>query len=152
MSGTIGASNLINQGTVNRLRASVTVASFPVLNVIPGYLGKRQISIRWTGDTTDFIETQVGAVTSLAPYQMVEVVISLLRTQNLAVQYELQKQLQATIGDIQVIPDTTNFPTYQFFNCAIMSIGEIALDGTNPEYAVTLKGYQIINANLFALT
>jgi hypothetical protein len=144
------ASNpLIDQGTLNRLISSVVVDSDPGLNVTPPYLGKEGVSIALEGETTTFINTMTGAVTSPEPYQVVSVTINLLRTQNLAAVYKAQMELLATIGGITVYPDTTTLPTYSFINCAIQSVRELKINGEDAGWVVNIKGYYLINSSLW---
>lgn len=144
------ASNpLINQGTLNRLISSVVVDSDPGLNVTPPYLGKEGVSIALEGETTTFINTMTGAVTSPEPYQVVSVTINLLRTQNLAAVYKAQMELLATIGEITVYPDATTLPTYSFINCAIQSVRELKINGEDAGWVVNIKGYYLINSAMW---
>ena len=56
---------LIPQGTVNRLRGSVIWNDFPQLNVTAPYLGTDGIGFSLDGESTVFLPTMTGAVTSL---------------------------------------------------------------------------------------
>ena len=48
------ASNpLVDQGTLNRIRASVEFTDFPELNVTSSYLAKAGISMRLTGESVE---------------------------------------------------------------------------------------------------
>jgi hypothetical protein len=143
------ASNLTPQGSLNRLRASVVVASYPQLNVIPPNLGKEGIGLAFEGGTTTYIDTLTGAVTSPEPYQRVTVTAALLRTQNLANLYKIQLELDARIGDLTVRADSSNMQPWYLTNCSIMSVAELKFDGTAPEFRVTLGGVYYINSALW---
>lgn len=147
-----GANPLVLQGTLNRVRATVVIPNFPNLNVTAPYLGKEGIRLSLEGESTLFIPTMTGAVTSGEPYQMCSVVMQLLKTQGLAQQYEAQKQALATIGNITVTPDASTLNPYSILNCAIESVRELNFAGDDASYAVTLRGYYIINNNLFSQT
>jgi hypothetical protein len=140
---------LIDQGTLNRLIASVVIPAFPELNVTPAFLGKEAIRVVPQGEATDYIDTQTGAVRSPNPYIRVGISIHLLKTQFLSGLYKEQMEADSAIGDITVRPDTRAFPPYQFFNCSIQNVGEINMDGTDPGYRITLMGYYNINNALW---
>lgn len=136
----------IPQGVLNRLVASVVVQSNQSLNVTPSFLNKEGIRLAFDGEATKFLPTMTGAVTSGEPYQMVTVTIHLLKTQQLSNLYEQQRQTQSVIGDITVRPDvSTGLQPYDLVNCAIESVRELSFAGEDAGYAVTLRGYQLIN-------
>jgi hypothetical protein len=140
----------IPQGVLNRILGSVVVPSFPALNVTASFLGVEMIRLAFDGEATTFINTGTGAVTSGEPYQMVTVTIHLLKTQQLSAQYERQRQTQSVIGDITVRPDvSTGLQPYDFTNCAIQGVRELAFDGKDAGYAVIVRGYQLINNSLW---
>ena len=140
----------IPQGVLNRILGSIVVPSFPALNVTASFLGVEMIRIAFDGESTTFINTGTGAVTSGEPYQMVTVTAHLLKTQQLSAQYDKQRQTQSVIGDITVRPDvSTGLQPYDFTNCAIQGVRELAFDGKDPGYAVILRGYQLINSALW---
>ena len=151
MSGT-GSNPLVAQGTLNRIRGSVVIPAYPALNVTAPFLGKEGIRLTLVGKSTIYIPTMTGAVTSGEPYQMAAVEIHLLKTQSLANAYETQKQLLATIGTFNVIPDTSVLTTYTIVNGAISELRQLNFDGTDAGYVVTLEGYYLINNSLFSLT
>ena len=140
---------LISQGTLNRLRASVVVNDFPTLNVTAGYLGEEGISMALEGDTTTFIPTLTGAVTSPEPYQKVTVTVHLLKTQGLAGQYKSQMEALATIGNIVVRPDSAALPAYDFTNCAIQGVEPLRLNGKDAGFVVRIGGYYQVNQDLY---
>jgi hypothetical protein len=144
------ASNpLIAQGTLNRLRASVVWASNASLNVTAPYLGREGIRLALEGETTTFINTMTGAVTSPEPYQVVNLTINLLKTQGLASVYKAQMELTALIGDGTVYPDASTLPTYSLINCAIQSVRELSFAGEDAGWVVVVKGYYLINSSLW---
>src|ERR1700722_15846993 len=104
----MAANPLVPQGTLNLLRGSVVVTNFPSLNITAPFLGKAGIRLTFEGDTTLYIDTMTGAVTSPQPYLRVTVEADLLKTQNLATLYKQQQELLSTIGDLVVYSDATN--------------------------------------------
>lgn len=139
----------IQQGVLNRLVASVVWTSFPSLNVTPSFLNKEGIRLAFDGESTTFLPSLTGAVISPEPYQMVTLTINLLKTQTLANLYENQRQTQSNIGDCVVRPDTTVLQPYDLTNCAIESVRELSFSGQDAGYAVTIRGYQLVNNALW---
>lgn len=142
----------VQQGTLNRLKVSVVLASAPELNITPSYLGKEMLSTSFDGDATTSIPTATGAVQSPEPYQKVTITVHLLKTQNLASAYKARMEANSLLGDITVWPDVqtgqglTNYP---FTNCAIQGVREVKFDGMDPGWVLTLSGYYLINNNLW---
>lgn len=140
---------LISQGTLNRLRASVVWSAFPQLNVTAPYLGKEGIRLSLEGESTTFIGTMTGAVTSPEPYMMISMAMNLLKTQQLADAYKRQMQNSALLGDGVVRPDSAILSPYSLINCAIESVRELDFSGGDAGYAVTVKGYYLVNNDLW---
>lgn len=141
---------LIDQGTLNRLIASVVIPDFPELNVTAGFLGEDGIGVALQGDAVLFIPTLTGAVTSPEPYMPVQVTIHLLKSQFLSSLYKEQMEADARIGTITVRPDTRSFPPYQFINTAIQSVAPLAMNGKDAGYRITIGGYYLINNDLWS--
>jgi hypothetical protein len=147
----MAANPLIDQGTLNRIRGSVVVPDFPILNVTAAFLGKGAISVALQGESTLFIPTMTGAVTSPEPYMIARVTVNLLKTQQLATLYKQRMELDARLGPIQIIPDAANFPNYDFFNAAISAVREMSMAGDDPGFVVSLQGYYNVNSSLWNL-
>src|SRR5579859_3913855 len=98
----MAAPQIVPQGTLNRLVASVSFVNFPSLNVTPPFLGRRAIRFTPDGDVTVFIGTMTGMVTSPEPYIGVTFLMSLLRTQPLAAAWQTQWLDSALLGDCTV--------------------------------------------------
>jgi len=139
------ANPMIPQGTLNRLRGSLSIPAFPALNVTAAYLGKAGISLALEGNTTTFIPSMTGAVTSPEPFLMANVTINLLRTQGLADQYKAKMEANAQIGEFTVNSDSSVLGTFTIYNGAIQSIAPLVIDGQDAGYAVTLGGYYYVN-------
>ena len=149
MSGSSQSNPLISLGSLNRLRASVTIPSFTALNVTAPYLGKEGISISIEGEAVTYLPALTGGVPSPEPYQMVRVTMQLLKSQNLAAQYKAQYELLALIGDITVKSDTVTYPTYTFTNCSIASMPNLKYNGEDPNCPIELRGYYLVNNSLW---
>lgn len=137
------------QGALNRIRGSIVIPAFPELNVTASFLGREGIAIRFQGETTLYIPTMTGAVTSPEPYQMVEIDVALLKTQNLAQAYEAQRQLLSLLGDLTIRPDAATLAPYQVINASIANVAALKFNGEEAIYPVLLKGYININSSLW---
>jgi hypothetical protein len=147
----MAANPQIQQGTLNRLRGSVVIPSYPALQVTAPFLGRAGIAIAFEGETTTMIPTMTGTITSPFPYQMVTVSISLLKTQSLAAAWETQRQTLSTIGDITITTDAASLPSYTFNNCAIQNVRELNFAGEDASFGVTISGYYQINNSIWNL-
>jgi len=143
------ANPLISQGTLNRLRASIQIPDFPELNVTAPYVGDEGISLSLQGDSTTYINTLTGAVTSPEPYMLAQVSLHLLKSQSLANLYKAQMEDDSRIGNVIVRPDVTTLDPYQLINCAIQSVGQLTLNGRDAGFRVTITGYYVLNGVLF---
>jgi hypothetical protein len=144
------ANQQIQQGTLNRLLASVVYANYTQLNVTAGYLSREAISLSFDGDTSLLIGTLTGAVTSPEPYIYGTVTMHLLRTQALGNAYKTQIETNTTLGSVTVYPDTQVLSPFQLNNCVLMSVQETAFDGNQAGLVVRLRGVYNINSTLFA--
>jgi hypothetical protein len=151
MSGTsVGGQNpLISQGTVNRLRASLTFPSNTQLNVGAQYLGREGIRMTLEGEATLMIQTLTGVVISPEPYQMTTIRAALLFTQSLAQAYKTQMETNTAIGTCTVKPAASQLATYSILNCAIRSIEGLDFSGENASFIVTISGYYNLNSDLW---
>lgn len=142
---------LIAQGTLNKLRGSVTWTDFPSLNVTAAYLNKSGISLALDGEATTYLPSMTGAVTSPEPYQMITLTCNILKTNGLAAQYQAQMQLSTLLGNGTVKTDTSSLPSFPLINCAIEGVRELPLNGEDAGFAVIIRGYWIVNNNLWNL-
>lgn len=145
-------SNLIQQGTLNRLRGSVVYALYPYLNVTAPYLAKEGISIGFEGDTSQLLGTMTGAVTSPEPYIMGNVTMHLLRSQSLSNSYKTQIESFTTLGSVDIITDSDTLSNFSLENCVLQAIRDVTFDGNQPGFIVNLKGVYNINSTMFAST
>lgn len=147
----MAANPQVAQGTLNRVRGSVVVPDFPELNVTAAFLGRAGISMGRDGDATQQIGTLTGTVNSPEAYQMVTVTVNLLKTQALPAQYEARIGALSVIGDITVITDAITLPNYTVVNASIQNVRELSFSGEDAGYVVTIRGYIIINNDLWNL-
>lgn len=138
------------QGTLDRLRGSITVTDIPDLNVTADYLGVGGISVAPSAPVTDFIGTMTGRVTSPVPYIPVEITINMLRTQTLAASWYAQALSNSLLGSITITPDVTTFPNMTVKNCGITSLPTQSYAGTDPSFDIVVSGYIIVNSELWA--
>lgn len=142
---------LVPQGTLNRLRASISVPNNTALNITSPFLGKAGIRLAFEGQATVFIDTMTGRVISEEPYLAATLTASLLKTNALGPQYKVQWEKDSALGNITVRPDSSSLPPYDLLNCAIQSVRELDFAGTDAGYVVTIGGTYIINQALWNL-
>lgn len=142
---------LVPQGTLNRLKASILLNSFPALNITPPFLGREAIRLAFEGAATTFINTMTGAVTSPEPYQKATITANLLKTQGLADAWKQQYESSSLLGDLTVRPDVTSggIGPYPITNCAIQDLRELNFAGEDAGWIITIGGYYLINSTLF---
>jgi hypothetical protein len=141
---------LIDQGTLNRLRGSVIWANFPQLNVTAPFLHKRGINLALDGPVTTYVDTMTAGVTSPEPYQRVNMLVVLLKTQQLSGLYKQRLELNSVLGPCTVRGDAATLPPYSFINCAIAAVDELSFNGEDPAWGLRIGGYYLINSNLFS--
>lgn len=140
---------LVDQGSLNRLKASVTFQNHPELNVTPPFMNKAGISLALDGEATAFHPTMTGAVTSGEPYVMCTVTMHLLKTQRLAALFKAQLEAQSVLGNCTVRGDTTVHPPYDLINCAFVNPRELGFSGDDASYTVVIRGYYLVNSDLW---
>lgn len=139
----------INQGTLNRLLTAANWTSFPQLNVTAPYLAKEAITLRFEGNTTVYIDTMTGAVTSQEPYLKVSFELMLLKSQPLAQLYKTQIETNTLLGEVSVYTDSTALNAYTFETCSIQNPRELRLSGDDAVFGITIGGIYYINQNMF---
>jgi hypothetical protein len=141
----------VNQGTINRLRASVSFISHPELNITPPFLGKEMISLNPQGDVTHIIPTATGVVTSPEPYQVMEFSAHVLRTNGLGDRFKKQLENISTLGDATIRSDASGFSDYALTNVSIKSVDPIKMNGEDAGWLVHFAGAYQINGSLYNL-
>lgn len=139
----------VPQGTLNRIRASITIPDFPSLNITASFLGRRGISVVRNGPLTTSLNTMTGAVQSPEPYQPVRVTAELIKSQALAAAWQAQEQLSTLLGDITVRPDATPLTPYPYTNCSLENVEELSFNGETSAYVINITGYYLVNSSLW---
>jgi hypothetical protein len=140
---------LVDQGTLNRIMASVVWTNFPALNLTSPYLAREGIRLALEGNATDYFGTMTGAVPSPAPYQICTITMALVKSQPLSNQYKLQFESNTILGNCTVRPDTSTLGIYDLNNVVLESVREMTFAGEEPSFVVTGKGYYLVNSDLF---
>jgi hypothetical protein len=143
----------ISLGTLNRLVASVTFPNFPGLNVTPPFLGRRAIQFTPEGDVVTFINALTGMITSPEPYLGVTITMNLVRTQNLAAQWQTQWLSLGLIGPCTVRPDVPasagGLQPFDVQNVGILRVGGMGFDGEDGGLPIVLRGTYYVNSDLW---
>lgn len=142
---------LIDQGVLNRIRGAVVWTNFPQLNVTAPFLDRDGINLRLEGEMSTQHGTMTGIVQSPEPYVPVSVVIALLKTQALSEAYKTQQENSVILGPGVVYPDISigGVSQFQLQNMSIQGVGDLLFNGSTPIYAVTCRGYYVVNNSLF---
>ena len=135
-------------GSLNRLRASVTIPEFPFLTVTSSFLGKEGIGLAFRGDVTVQLDQMTGVVTSPEPYLGITLSVHLVRSQPFAQSWRSQIEQLSLLGDVTVRPDTRSMVPYTFNNCSVISIGDQPFNGSNADYLIRIGGTYQVNAQL----
>ncbi len=149
----MAANPLVAQGVLNRLVASISWINFPQLNITMPYLAREAIRLALDGETTHYVPTATGAVTSPEPYMMITASAHLIKPQPLAAAYKLQMETNSTLGDGVIRPDVAasqgGLTPYDVINCSIQSVRELNFDGSDAGFVITFRGYYILNSELW---
>lgn len=140
---------IIPQGTLNRLRGSITIPGFPELNVTASYLGPEGIGLSFGGVVTTSLPTMTGVVQSPEPYQECNVTIHLLKTQSFANLWKLQLELLSLLGDMIVTPDAVALSAYSLSNTAIQNVNPLSFAGRDAGWSVMCSSIYYINSALW---
>jgi len=143
------AQQYIPQGVLNRLRTSVTIPAYPLLNVTPPFLGKRSVRLTRNGRAVENLQSLTSIVPSPEPYVMIELHINLLKSQSLADDWEQQYQSMAQIGQVTVRTDTSTLRQFIINTTSIITVDELSFAGDSPDYMVTCEGQLPINSLLW---
>lgn len=143
------ASPNIPQGTLNRLRGSITWPSFPALQITAPFLGRDGIEVSFSGDIVQYIETMTGAVTSPEPYISVDMTVSLNRSQTFSDLFKRQIETNALLGDATVRTDAATLGVFVVINSSIKRLRPLRINGTDAGFVIEIGGYYQVNQNLF---
>lgn len=149
----VSVNPLVAQGSLNRIRGSVSVPSYIFLNVTAPFLGREGIRMALQGEAARRIGTMTGAVISPEVYQDARITVNLLKTQFMSDLYKTQMETDVRIGAVTVRPDVSaglGLSPYIFQNCTIQSVREQNYSGEDAGWVVELGGYYLVNSILFA--
>ena len=141
----------VNQGTINRLRATISFPDHPELNITPAYLAKDMITITQTGEVTHPIPTATGIVTSPEPYQIMEFSAHVLRTNGLGDRFKKQIENLSTLGDAVIRSAASGFSDYNITNTSIKSVDAIKENGEDAGWMIHFQGAYAINGSLYGV-
>ena len=119
------AQQYIDQGTLNRLQASVVMASYPALNVVSGYLGTEGIRVAFDTNATDLLNTMTGMVSSPTPYQACTLTMAIVKSTPLSDLFKMQFESTTLIGLVTVWPDATQLSPFNLENMALENVREV---------------------------
>lgn len=143
------ANPLLIPAPLNRVRANVNIPAVDSLNVTAPYLGTEGISISFNGNVTTQLMGLTSTINSEEPYVPAQIRISLLKSLALSSQWLDQIQNSPALGQISITSDTSAFETLTFYNCAIMTVGDVNMNGTQAEFVITINGYWPVSGDLF---
>lgn len=105
------------------------------------------------GPITTMLPTMTGLVTSPEPYQMMRLVIHLVRAQALASAFKDKWESNALIGSGTVRPDVAQIgqllSPFNIGNVAITGLNTLNFSGRDAGFVVTCTGAYNINQNLW---
>lgn len=136
-------------GSLNKLRANLKFTSNPSLNILPSYMNQAGLTVGFEGQATNYSEVYVGVVPSPNPFILVTIRFGVLKTQALGPLWKAQVESNTLIGDFVLRPDVQGFPAFNFTNGFIMNPDEIAMNGSNPAFGISLKATYSINSSLW---
>jgi hypothetical protein len=141
----------VNQGTINKLVASVIWDSFPILNITPSFLMPEGIDMTPEGPIVTMLQSMTGLIPSSEPYQVMRLVIHLIRAQPLAAAYKAQWETDARIGGGTIRPDVLSsvHPPYIIDNVSITGLNTLNFSGRDAGFVVTCTGQYNINSALW---
>lgn len=139
----------VQQGTLNRIRASVIFPTLPFLNITSPFLGRRGITLVFEGTSTVYIDTMTGAVTSPEPYLRMTLTVDLIKSQAYANQFKTQLELSTLLGPATVRPDAAAMQPFYLENCAIINPGDLDFNGTTSSFPLRIGGIYQVNSSLY---
>lgn len=135
----------ILQGTLNKLLVSITWDNFPSLNITPSYLMPEGVDLTFEGQSTTYLNTLTGAVTSVEPYQLVRGVIHMIKAQALADNYRVQNETNTILGPCTIRSDSPVFGPYRLMNCSLIGAPTLMFAGRDAGYLIHFEGVYLVN-------
>lgn len=137
-------------GVINRLRASITLPSFPALNVTANMLSETGIRISPDRGGGELLGQMSGAVVSLNPYTTCRVSFEVLRTLSVGTNWYSQWLSNSAVLDLHITPVTSVAPSHYIRNAVISHVGDIDENGTTATMPIVLTGTLILNTALWS--
>ncbi|MGC0795448.1 hypothetical protein WKG85_09125 [Pantoea agglomerans] len=141
----------IQQGVLNRIRASIKFSDAPELNVSASYLAKEGIGLTFQGEIVVPLPTMTGIAQSPQPYIMAQAKVPLVRSQALGTQYKERWEINGILGNCRLYSDSKTFGDFDLFNTSITSCGDMTFAGGEPGVLVTLTGIYYVNSDMWDL-
>jgi hypothetical protein len=139
----------IPQGPLNRLRASVSFANNPGLNITPAYLGRAGLRLSFSGNSTVLIDTMTGVVQSPEPFLQFLLECHLLKSQAFSNLWKIQQETNTLLGPLTVRPDSRPLSPYQLDSGAILGTDGLDFSGASAEFIVRIGGSYQTNSSLW---
>lgn len=136
-------------GSLNKLKASLKFTSNASLNILPSYMSQSGLTIGFEGQVTNYSEVYTGVVPSPNPFVLVTIRFGVLKTQVLGPLWKAQVESNTLIGDFVLRPDVAGFPSFDFVNGFIMNPDEIAMNGSSPNFGISLRATYYTNSSLW---
>lgn len=145
---------ILNPGQLNRLAASVIVASNTLLNVTPDFLGQGTLRLSPQGNITDFIDVLTAMIPSPVPFIGLTIAMPILKTLPVAAAWQAQMQSNSLIGAITVRPDVMRgsggLQPFSLQNCGIIECREMDFGGKDTDFGVIVRGTWYLNSALWS--
>jgi hypothetical protein len=141
----------LSQNVISKVRGSASFVDYPELNIIAANLGKNMITITEQGDDTHAIPTATTVVNSPEPYKIVEFSADIVRSQDLANRFKLQKEKFSVLGDATLRTDAAGYSDYKLTQVSIKGIDAIKMNGEEVGNTIHFQGVYAINSDLFTL-
>jgi hypothetical protein len=144
-----GPNNLVQLGSISRLRGSLTFTDFPTLNITAPFLGRDGVRLAVEGDTTQMLQQMVGMVQSQEVYLPATITAQIVKTTALANLFKQKWESDSNLGDCTFRSDASQLDVFDFYNCAIENFGGLDASGTSAVINLSIKGTYYVNTNLF---
>jgi hypothetical protein len=141
----------IPQGTISKFITSITFDAYPALNITAPFLGRSMVSFTREGNAVQALPTATGIVLSPEAYMLVRIGVTLLKSQSLCQLFEAQLAQNAILGLATIRPDVQSggLQPFDVQQCCIETPGGLALDGSSPDYPLSLLAQFPINNSLW---
>lgn len=140
---------LINQGVLNKVRASVKFTDHPELDVSASFLTQDCIDLSFQGDAGVLLPTLTGGVSSPNPMQMIDIKIHLVRSQSLAQLFKNQIEKNTYLGPAKIYTDSSTLGDFSIRQATMRSCGDVSFSGRDPAFLISLFGIYDVNSDMW---